>query len=81
MTPEEIIKRFGGYREMAAVLEYAPSTVHNWLARKRIPESQQGIILLHAQKMDLGIIAEDLIRMPKKLRKHKSAFVSTPAST
>lgn len=81
MTSKEIIKRFGGYRQMAFILGCPPSTVHNWIKRKHIPVMQQGIVLQHAQKLSLGITAADLIIMPKKNRPHKFTPSSVTATS
>lgn len=52
---------FGGVREMARLLDEAPSTVQGWKSAERIPAQRQPAVLAKAHELGLPVTAEDII--------------------
>jgi hypothetical protein len=50
-----IIKKFGGTRRMAAVLNKPPSTVNSWRARATIPDVEKPHVLSVGLSMGLDL--------------------------
>ena len=41
MTPEQVVKHFGGVAAAARALEYSRQHIYKWCATKRIPRKTQ----------------------------------------
>lgn len=41
MTPEQVIKHFGGVNNTARALKVAPPSISEWLSNGRVPELRQ----------------------------------------
>lgn len=69
ITPaDRVISAFGGVRATAKIIERNPSTVSRWRKPRdeggtggRIPSRVQAVILAHAVKNKIPLVAADLI--------------------